>query len=406
MGTHSRLGKITFRYAAVLFVIIETFSVIRGHIVVRDWLPMFLLLAVALLFYPKSFFNKESLFLLLYLIVLLLFVVVGHTLGNLSWITVQVLWPLSCLAIINVFLYNRDFYGLKMVTVTGLFIIIITSLLTIPIVIKNPDAVRDMVRYAVETHDIKSIQFYQRLGIASYGLVHAIPFLYPVLVYHFKTEKKIIFKFYYLLTILVTFFMLIKSNVATPLILSTFGILAAFFLSKNRIRNLLFGIILFMCCILFLNENLVISGLKTIQPIFPKDTKIDQKIDDIVLSIKHGKTEGSVRRIELVEKSWNAFLQNPLCGNLNKKQAGGHAYFIDRLTYFGLVGTIPFIMFLYFTFKKHFYLFDRNIRMYYLISIFLFFVLGIFKNIGGIEPFLCLFVFLPGLCLKEIQNPN
>ena len=397
--------KIIFRYAAILFVIIETLSIIRGYVIVRDWIPMFMVLAVSLLFYPKSFFNKETFFLLLYLVVLVLFAFMGHTMGTRRWIANETLGPLTCLSVINVFLYNHDFYGLKMVTVIGLFIIVITSLLTIPIAIKDPEAVRNMVYYAVVTHDIKSMQSYQKIGIASFGLVHALPFLYPVLVYGLKTERNTILRFYYLLMIVVTYYMIVKASFATPLILSTFGILAAFFLSKNRMQNLLFGIILSMCFIFFLNKNLVISGLKTIQPIFQK-TIMAEKIDDIILSIKLEKTKGDLKRIEASKKSWNAFLHSPLYGNLAQKKAGGHAYFLDRLCFFGLVGTIPFIMFFYFTFKKHFSLCDRNKRMYYLIGLFLFILLGFFKNIEGVEPFFYLFVFLPGLCFDRISEPS
>ena len=106
-------------------------------------------------------------------------------------------------------------------------------------------------------------------------------------------------------------------------------------------------------------------------------------------------------RSDLYKMSWNVFFQNPIFGGSNKIEVEGHAYSPDRLAYFGLAGTTPFIMFFYFTFKKIYFLMERRKRIYYLISLLLFACLGFCKNISGIENFLYLFVFLPGLCLME-----
>lgn len=386
--------KKIFRCVAILFVIIETFPPIRGYIGVRDWIPMFFLIAVSFSLYPKFFFNKELFSLLLYLMVLLLFSFMGHTMGNKSWITAQILYPLACLSIISVFLDNHDIYGLKLVTLIGLFVAGITSVLTIIIVINsnNSDVVRDMVANS----DINYVLKYQKRGMASYDMIHSLPFIYSLLVVHLKTKRKFIFKIFSLMLILMTFCMIIKSSFATPLILSVFVIFFSIVISKNQILNFLFGIIIVLCCLIYLNENLVISGLKTIQPIF-QETRIARKIDDIVLSIKHESAEGSVARLDTTKMSWNAFLESPFWGNMDKEKAGGHSFILDRLAYFGIIGIIPFVVFLSLVFKRHFNFMNKNIRVYYLLSLFVFILLGCLKNLGGVEPFLYLFVFLPGI---------
>ena len=396
--------KILFRYAVIFFVIIETLSIIRGYVIVRDWIPMFTMLAVSLLFYPKSFFNKETFFLLLYLVVLVSFAFMGHTMGTRRWIANEILGPLTCLSVINVFLYNRDFHGLKIVTLVGLIIIVVTSVLTLFIVTKDPHAVRDMARSIVAGKDIRSIQLYQRTGLASFGLVHALPFLYPVLIFHVKAKGKIVFRFCCFCAVVVTFIMVLKTHFTTPLILSTFGILCALFLSQNQGRNLLLGIFLSMFCVLFVNDNILIYGLRTIQPFF-QNTLTAEKIDDVILSITLRKKEGDVKRIDASIKSWKTFLRSPFYGNFDKKQAGGHAYFLDRLAYFGFVGAIPFFMFFYYMFKKIFLLLDSARRTCFLVSILIFFILGCLKNISGIENVLYLFIFLPGLCFDKVAEP-
>ena len=389
-----------FRYTVILFVIVETFSIFHGYVFNRVAFPMIFMSGISVIFYPKAFLDKQSFFLVLYFAIFCLFAYLGHTLADMGWATNEFLAPLSCLSIINVFLYNRDFYGLKMVTVTGLVIIVVNSLFTIPIAINDPNAVRMMVDYTVGGN-IDSMQFYQKLGIASYGLVHAVPFLYPLLIYHLKTGGKKLYRLCYLVAIVVSYYMLTKASFGTALILSTFGILCAILLSENKKRILVLVIILPFFLFLFFSDGLLVSGLNTIKPMF-EGTEIEPKINDIVSSIEYGGAEGQIGgRRDLYNMSWNTFFRSPLLGSLDKKQAGGHAYIPDRLAYFGLIGTIPLIMFFYFTFKKHYFLIERRKRIYYLTSLLLFVLLGFCKNISGIENFLYLFVFLPGLCLME-----
>lgn len=391
-----------FRCFAISFVIVETFSVIQGFTGgIRDWIPMFLMLFVSCLLYPKSVLSKEVYFLVLYILVLLVFASAGHSLANISWIANETLRPLTCLCIINVFLYNRDLYGLKIITMVGLILIGITSLLTIPILMKNPNAVRDMVMYKEQFSD--TAFKYKQLGIASYPLIHSLPYLYPAIIYCIKTKKAVTNRLYYLVVLTVSYLMLLKSSVATPLILSTFGIVGALLVSKSHKRNIIYILLFSFFLVFTLNETIIVSSLKSIKPMFG-DTLNAKKIDDILSSLKHDSAKGAVARIGATEKSFTTFIKSPLLGNMDKRQAGGHAYFLDRLAYFGLVGAMPLFLFFFFVFKRHFMIIDKGMRNYYFMGLALFVIMGIVKNVGGIETYLYLFVFLPGLSFNNITN--
>ncbi len=360
---------------------------------------MFLMLFGSCLLYPKSVLSKEVYFLGLYIVVLLVLASAGHSLADFSWIANETLRPLTCLCIINVFLYNRDFYGLKMVTMVGLLIIGITSLLTIPILMKNPNAVRDMVMYKEQFQ--ATALMYKQSGIASYPLIHSLPYIYPAIIYCVKTKRTITNRCYYLAVLTVSYFMLLKSSVATSLILSTFGIVGALLVSKSRKKNIIYVVILSFFFVFAFNETMIVSSLKSIKPLFG-DTLNAKKIDDILSSLKHDSAKGDLARIRATEKSFTTFIKSPLFGNMDRRQAGGHAYFVDRLAYFGLVGAVPFFLSLFFVFKRHFMIIDKGMRNYYVMGLALFVIMGIVKNVGGIETYLYLFVFLPGLSLKEI----
>lgn len=392
-----------YRFAAASFVIVITLSLVRGYIGVRDWIPIFLMTVLSFLFYPRAFLNKETLFLAFYLIMLVVFWKLGHSQVNPRWIVIQIFTPLVCISMINVFLFNQDMYGLRIVTFIGLLIILITSVLTILITLKNPMAVRDMVRFSVE-NNTNAIIKYQRQGIASYGLVHSLPFLYPILVYYVKAGKKVLAKGCALVMIFICTTMIIKSNFAASLVLSVAGAALAFLWSKNKFINIYLCLLIALCCALFMNDKVVVSGLQTIQPYLQENKKLNKKINDAVQSIKRGRAEGDFQRVDTAEKSWNSFVGSPVIGNFKEKSAGGHSFFIDRLAWFGIIGSFPLFLFLFFSLSKIFVLCENHKKIYYFIAVGSFVVLTIFKNVGGIEPFLYLFVFLPGLSFQMAKD--
>jgi len=398
--------KMKFRAIVILFVVIETLSIIHGYVLLKEWMAMGLMCGISMFMYPKAFHNKPTMYLLMYFTFLMMFVAMGHSLANTRWVLIEILVPFSFLSIINVFIYNHDFEGLKIVTVVGLIIIALTAVLTIPIVIKDPMAVRRMVTFS-NSNNFAAMQMYQRQGIASFGLVHAFAFLCPLLVFQVKSGRNQIFRMFSVAVLLVTYLMIIKVSFATPIILCTFAIAYAFVLSKNKRVNLVIGVVLISALSTSLNKDLLTSGLTTISKTFFANTPVSEKIDNIKASIQHEQFEGQVSgRGKLYDKSWITFFDNPILGSLDKTQAGGHAYFVDRLAYFGLFGTLPFLMFLFFTLKRNLTIIGSQMRPHYVLCLFFFVILGLTKNISGRENFLYLFVLLPGLCLigEPVKN--
>jgi hypothetical protein len=389
-----------YRIIVIIFVVAETLPLVQGYAPFKEWIPLTFMCGVSLVMYPKAFLNKPTLYLLIYFVILMIFAGMGHDIADFKWVLIEILVPLSCLSIINVFIYNRDFNGLKMVTVAALLVILITAVKTYQIVTKDPFAVRNMVGYTLK-NNAGAIQKYMQQGIASFGLVHAVPFLCPLLVFHIKSGGNHLFRIFSLAMLAATYLMLVKASFGTPLILSTAAIACALLFTKNQKMNVVIGIF-FICTLMStMNKNLVISGLETIHAaVFSKSPVIGAKINNIVSSIKYNRSEGEVSgREKVYARSWKMFFSSPIIGNLDSKQAGGHAYFVDRLAYFGLVGTIPFCMFLYFRIKNSLTIINNKIRLHYLLGVAFFVALGFLKNITGIENFLYLFVLLPGLCL-------
>lgn len=397
--------KVVFRIIAIVFVVVETFSIIHGYLFNRLSIPTVLLCVFSTLLYPSAFFNKQTLYFALYSLVLFMYAVIGHTLVDKTYLLSNIFEPLSCLALINVFLYNKDMRGLKIVTGVGLVIILVTAIATIPLLIIFPNAVRSYAGFS-DVGDYDSIQFLQKLGIASFGLTHSLPFLFPILIYRLVLEKKKLVKLLYAILIVVPFSMVILSNVTTSLIFSTLGIFTAlsmFIKNKFLVYLILFSTVFIL--LVFGNE-VIVTGLNVVQPFF-EETPTYDKIDEIRNSIINKEPDGDVdARSELYKLSWYTFSENPIFGNMDKYNIGGHAYFVDRLAAFGVFGNIFFYMFIYTTFYIHYNILHYKARKFYIIGVVMFIVFGFLKNITGIENYFYLFVILLSLGLMPETTLN
>lgn len=393
-------SKLIFRSAVLFFIIIETFSIIRGYIIIRDWIPVGIMILISLFLYPKAFRNRSTIYFLCYSFILVIFVLADPSSTNLSWAVVEFMFPFSCFCLINIFRYNGDIKWLKLITIVGLLIIIVSSLMTIPIAIDDPQSVRQMAIYIGEA-DFSTLMHYNKMGMVSSGLIHAFPVLVPMLVFQLKYEKAALHKLFYLIAIMVPFFMLIKAAFTTPIILAVIGLIVSLGITKRKGWNIMVGAILVLFLFLSVSQELIISGLDSIKPSV-EGTAVEEKIQDISTSIMFDEQVGDVAsRVSLYNKSWDTFIAHPLFGSMTMSSAGGHAFFIDRLAYFGILGTLPFFLFFYECFKRTYSIIDGPIRKYYLISIFVFVSLGFSKNINGIENFMYLFVFIPALSLSD-----
>jgi hypothetical protein len=123
------------------------------------------------------------------------------------------------------------------------------------------------------------------------------------------------------------------------------------------------------------------------------DSEIGGKISDISETIKFGQVSGHVEtRDDLYNLSWNTFFEKPLLGSFKYGDAGGHAYFVDKLAYLGILGSLPLFIFFFFQFNMIYKRISEEGKMFFLLSVLLFIILGFTKNIDGIEYWLILFL--------------
>lgn len=390
------IKKLTYRFIVIVVLILETFSFIKGYIEVPDTLLMSSVILLGIFFYPKAFFNKITLYYIIFILIIMLNLLAKVDFDY-RWFLIIILFWTFILSILNVLNYSRDFKGFKIISIIGFLILLTTSLINLPLLIEDPMFTRDTIKSLTEG-DL-DIKYVNKLGIFSYGLVHAIPTVLPLIIYNIKSNKQII-RFLWLAFLLILCYVIFKLSFGTVIIISIFIIPTAFLISKNRSKNRFMLFVLAITVIFVLNNDNIISFLRILQPFFD-DTIIQVKIDDIINSLKYS-SEGSVNnRKILYEQSLISFNKNPIFGSNSYMDIGGHSFILDFLGWFGLLGTVPLILFFTEVLKTNYKMLPRKVHTYYLLSILPFIFISFLKGTPFYEQLLFLFIFIPGLFLKE-----
>lgn len=253
----------------------------------------------------------------------------------------------------------------------------------------------DIVRQSVSESNISNT--HSRLGLMNYGFAHALPLTFPMLIFIAKNEQGIKKYFIYsmlILSLILLFWTSITTSFFTGLAISVM----AFFIHDKNMTLYYASLLLIFFTLFFFGKDILIYLLELIQP-FSEGNVMEKKIVDLFLYLEYGDVhDGQLSfRVELREKSMNAFGLNVLMGSQDKTETGGHAFFADYLAYFGLVGFSPFLFFIYLHVSYFIKKINSKLRPYYLLSVSYFIVLSILKGRPVSEMFCMLLFVLPGI---------
>lgn len=195
----------------------------------------------------------------------------------------------------------------------------------------------------LNTNDLK--------GVSGYGTIYSIVIALPLLVVNLTQKKHFVFN----LSIISLFIYLVyRSSFFIALFTMVIGLVFLLFLNTSRLFKL------------FLIPILIFVGIFMFNPIFLYDIFIDiaDKIEIYELSarfkqvadfIKYNDDTGAaLLRLSLYRKSIDAFLMYPITGIYlltPDYTLSGHSAILDILGGSGLIGFVPFIMFLYYSLR-------------------------------------------------------
>lgn len=355
---------------------------------------------IAFILYPKAFLNKQTFWLITGIVIWGVMLLARNDIQRLSWFQSVIFSWLNCLALSNMFLHKPDAFNLSFFSKTLWWIVLLSIFLSLPLVYKDPMLIRQILStsYLKEIGAQTALIEMQKKGMVDYAFIHAIPSLFPFLFIYFKKEKVKKYKIGYLLLIILIFFFILRTSFGAAIILSTLTLLLSVITTDNKKKNIWLYSIIIIVALPFFSEGFFISLLSKAVPFFD-GTIMEVKIDDIIISISTDSKFGQIAgRGDLYDDSWHAFLASPFWGGEGK--GGGHAMILDFLAWFGLLGTMPLVLFLYYILKNAYLKIDNNLKIFFFLSLVPYIVLSFVKGTSGFTQLFIISVFIPGMMIK------
>jgi hypothetical protein len=307
------------------------------------------------------------------------------------------------IAILNFYNNPKDFKGLAMIGKLGFIFIFITVILSHLALFYDPYVIRQSASPGDFT--LYQAKIFKITGAAGYGYMQALVCLLPIIIYHIKYKKRLVYGRKTLIAIFILIlFLQIRAQIFANLLVSVVITILAFIGSKKAKKSY-FPIAMIVLIFLLIPTTVYSDLFLLISTNFGKDTDIHYKLVDFANFIQKpeiNSATGTGMRAARYPELLKAFMSNPLFGNAANyspidTEGGGHLHWMNRLAFWGIIGFGIYLLVFYKIYKDIRKMFDDSFGFYYFLSVMTFIVFGLIKTIAGREPFLILILIIPGL---------
>lgn len=372
-----------------LFIIFEKIPLLSSfYFLCLCWL-------LALFFLKLNILWDRSL-LYVYFFILLYFILMLFDIYNIdfNWFLNEILPVFIAIAIYTYFIKVKDFKGLALISFISLIFIFISLITSIIGLNKYPLAARELAGVLALEGDYARIDYYRNLGIGNYGFFSCVAFMVPVIVYQIKKNKGAL-KIFLIVLLIFMLLGLVRAQYTTQLIIGTIGLILAIG-GTNRLKTSVVLVSLLLLIIIFTPRSFISDLLASFSNIF-SGSVLQERLYDLSIAINQGfgstDTHAGMRAAR-IPFLLNEFSKSPIIGG---GESTGHVFWLDRLSMYGLIGIIPWILIITYQIKFNLKNLNNEFQFYYLISIIAFIALGFYKNTGGKEVFFSIFLIIPGL---------
>lgn len=334
------------------------------------------LIPVVLIFiFDKLFIRRQviSALIVVFLIVLLHFIGVGYF----EFYIPECLYLLFGVFALEHYYISKDESYLKWVLAVEYITLFILIIISIPQFILSPNLTR-MLLNAAEDPTVEFEYFW----CISYRTVHELPVLSIPLFAVFKTVKNKLIKILSIVGLGLMFVVMVYASSTTSLLLMV--AIYLFFIAYNKKKTLKQNVIkislLFLLVLPFLNKSFTVGVIdKVVLPVF-EGSSTSQRIEEIRYFILTGEKQGDMdSRENLYQVTINSILSNPLFPELEQKNIGEHSFLLDHLAAMGLFLFIPYIVFLYNSYRRAIRYIPHE-KPYQIVATVAFLLLASFKN--------------------------
>ncbi len=389
--------NLDFRFAGVKVLSAEAWTV--------------LLLLSVLVFHGRLYLRRSLFPVYIYAAIVLMMHTLGHLQGS------SAVWPMAhvrplLFAVILYQLYVEEFdrHSVRVLIFSVLFVVV-TLGLNVYGLYRHPIAVREIVGGSAGS---EITQAYARLGIEGYGFFSGLPPLIPAVVYAIRKSSRFTVKLVGYLFIILSALAIILSTVTTPLILMMLGLIGALMIGSlmNRFQAMAIAIFVLLIIVSFGPNRILRSAIPVLISISPSnDVALRLRDVDYALAgnfeVSETSTELTTFETRFQRVFWNleAFSRNPILGASSQNHSAAyHLYWFYLLASLGLVGAFPYFYYIYKNVVSTSKRIDKEAGAYYMLSIALFIMMGLAKNVTGWFMYLVPFFIVPGLITWQYQE--
>lgn len=318
-------------------------------------------------------------------------------------------------SIYHYYFIRKDLLGIARIGKIGFIFILITIVMTN--IALSFDSL--IVRQSASPGNFTPYQarIFNITGAANYGYMQALVCFIPILIYHIKYRKKLIFSNKLLVIILILLLLTIIRAQVLANVLAAFAITAISFMAAKRKKMTIIIIIFTSFILATIPASSYSNYLFKVSNFLDEKSVIRSKLYDFAKFVEDPdfeSTTGAGERANRYPMLFEAFIEDPLFGYSSHEHksdilAGGHIYWMNKLTQWGIFGFLLFLTVIYNIYKSVRKNFNEVYGFYYFLSVMTFVFMGLMKNIAGREPFLVILVIIPGiyfLPLLEKQKPK
>ena len=354
--------------------------------------PSFALLSFLYLFRNSNFFNNRT---IIFLLIFLIYIFTFHfNLFTLPFL-IRYFFPFFFITATLFYLINsKKVKILKWIAIISFSILVFRAITGIIVEALFPMS----ARMFTANDDIEQYDYLAKLGLGTYGYATGLIFVYPLLISLIKTNIPHKFKILIISFFILSITFLIETAFATALIFSILSLLGALLFSKNFKRNIFLVVFLLISLFIINTDVLTDKLLEFSKEAFVDNKVLTTKVNEIEESITYGVPTGDVdTRSNLYQKSWNAFITEPIIGTGSETTIGGHATWLDLLGMIGIAGTILIALIMFSVYNDVKKLIPRKHHFYFSFAFLIYIPLGLLKNCSGPEIIYMLFIVAPSL---------
>jgi hypothetical protein len=364
--------------------------------------------ATILFAYPKILLDRTVLYIYLWVVIYYIGIqtiwkdrVLSESLISFNQYAFSYIAPVFLAVIINVYIQKKnESTRIGKLYFYLLILLFITSLQYSMMAVINPALARGGGQLDVSERGITTL--------VSYGYFYGISLIFMLFAYYVKFRRsafsKNSTKYFYLIITITIFISLKQSQYVTAVLAAAFSFIMAYYTANNLKKAILTSTLVVIFFSFFpttIIEDIFYALGSLLQEGYLRDQVIDfgrtLALGDF--NPNTGVTYASTIRFVKIPPLLESIASNPLIGG---GANDGHNFWLDNLSMFGILGMLPWFLIIRQQMKFNLQRMSEDFKPYYIISILIFVLVGIFKGgIVGWQP--TLLVFFVGPAMNYLQ---